>query len=58
MSAGFLSRIYHGKFEMTIIMNATLAGGVAIGAASDIVTNPGAAMWVGLFAGTWSAFGF
>merc|ERR1712194_393343 len=43
---------------MTIIMNATLAGGVAIGTSSDIWTSPAAAMWVGLIAGTLSAFGF
>jgi len=58
MGAAFMSRIYHGKLEMTIVMNATLAGGVAIGTASNIITSPAAAMWVGLFAGTWSAFGF
>jgi ammonium transporter Rh len=58
MGAALLSRIFHGKLEMTIVMNATLAGGVAVGAACDIITHPAAAMWVGLFAGTWSALGF
>jgi len=58
MGAALLARIYYGKLEMTIVMNATLAGGVAIGTSSDIWTSPAAAMWVGLIAGTWSAFGF
>lgn len=58
VGAALLSRIYHGKLEMTIVMNATLAGGVAIGTASDLVANPATAMWIGMIAGTWSAFGF
>jgi ammonium transporter Rh len=58
IGASLLSRIYNGKLEMTIVMNATLAGGVAIGTASDIITNPAAAMWVGFIAGSWSAYGF
>lgn len=33
-----VSRIVFGKLDMEIMLNATLAGGVAIGAASDIVT--------------------
>jgi len=43
---------------MTIIMNATLAGGVAIGTCSDIITSPSGAMWVGFIAGILSAVGF
>jgi len=43
---------------MTIIMNATLAGGVAIGTCSDIITSPGGALWVGFAAGILSAVGF
>jgi len=58
IGAALMSRIYHGKMEMTIVMNATLAGGVAIGTSSDIWTSPALAMWVGLIAGSWSAFGF
>jgi len=52
------SRIFYGKLEMTIIMNATLAGGVAIGTCSDIITSPGGTMWLGLVAGILSAVGF
>jgi len=43
---------------MTIVMNATLAGGVAIGTPSDLITHPAAAMGVGFAAGALSAFGF
>ena len=39
-------------------MNATLAGGVAIGTCSDIITSPAGAMWVGFVAGIISAIGF
>lgn len=58
VAASLLSRIYHGKLEMTIVMNATLAGGVAIGTASDLVSSPATAMWIGFIAGSWSAYGF
>lgn len=43
---------------MTIIMNATLAGGVSIGTCSDLITHPAGAMWVGFAAGILSAVGF
>lgn len=39
-------------------MNATLAGGVMIGASSGIFTNPAAALYVGLFAGVISTLGY
>jgi ammonium transporter Rh len=39
-------------------MNATLAGGVAIGTCSDIITSPAGSMWVGFVAGILSAIGF
>jgi len=58
MAAAFVSRIYYGKLEMTIVMNATLAGGVAIGTGSDLVTSPGGAMIVGTIAGILSAVSF
>jgi ammonium transporter Rh len=40
------------------VQNATLAGGVAIGAAADMYLYPGTAMAVGALAGTLSVFGF
>lgn len=58
MAAAFMSRVWYGKLEMTIVMNATLAGGVTIGTNSDLVTSPAGAMWIGMIAGSFSAFAF
>jgi len=35
-----LSMFMRGKFSMEDIQNATLAGGVAVGSSSDLVTGP------------------
>lgn len=43
---------------MEIMLNATLAGGVAIGSVSDICTEPYAAMIIGWGGGVLSAMGF
>lgn len=40
------------KFNMIDIQNATLAGGVAVGSASDLVIEPWAAILIGCIAGT------
>eukprot|EP00961_Rhodomonas_salina_P103397 1391007-Rhodomonas_salina.1 len=53
--SGFLN---HGKFDMVHIQNATLAGGVAMGAAGDLVSAPAWAMFAGTCAGTVSTLGF
>lgn len=55
-----LSKAIHGGkfFDMEHIQNATLAGGVAIGAACDMILNPGAALATGVVAGTISTYGF
>merc|ERR1719231_958068 len=46
------------KFDMVDIQNATLAGGVAVGSASDLVIEPWAAILIGLIAGTLSVIGY
>jgi ammonium transporter Rh len=47
-----------GKLEMEIILNASLAGGVACGASADIIVQPFGAMLLGFVAGIVSSFGF
>jgi ammonium transporter Rh len=43
---------------MEVVLNATLAGGVAIGSAADLIVSGGVAIVVGFFAGILSALGF
>lgn len=43
---------------MEIILNASLAGGVAIGSAADIIVMPFGAMLAGFVTGIVSGFGF
>jgi len=51
------TRILRGKIEIEDIANASLAGGVAIGSVCNI-TTPGAAMLIGVLAGTLSTYGY
>jgi len=46
------------KFVMEHIQNATLAGGVAVGACADMMVTPGGAVGVGALAGILSVTGF
>jgi len=48
----------HGKYKMECLLNATLAGGVAVGAACDVLAAPWAAILIGFIAGTISLLGF
>jgi len=56
--ACFIALIKLGKFDMEVMLNATLAGGVAIGTGCDLCSSPGAAMIVGVISGAVSACGF
>ena len=47
-----------GKLEMEILLNASLAGGVAIGSTCDLITEPWAALTIGLVGGILSSVGF
>lgn len=49
--------IFHSKFDMDIVMNATLAGGVGVGTASDMIPHPAIALGVGIGAGILSSWG-
>lgn len=54
----YVSLIKNGKLNIEVLLNATLAGGVAIGSGCDLCQNPAAAMLVGGLAGALSAVGF
>lgn len=43
---------------MEIVLNSSIAGGVAVGASADIIASPYGAMLVGFVAGTISSFGY
>lgn len=51
-----LARLVAMKCDMEIAINATLAGGVAIGACCDSLLSPGIAIGIGAFAGVVSAY--
>ena len=51
-------RIALQRLDMEVVLNATLAGGVAVGSASDLVVTGGLAMLIGGIAGILSALGF
>lgn len=53
-----VSRILFQRIDMEVLLNATLAGGVAVGSASDLVVTAGISMVIGGAAGLVSAFGF
>ncbi len=43
---------------MEDVLNATIAGGVTIGASSNLMVNPAVSILVGFIGGFFSAFGF
>jgi len=54
----FSKWIKKGKLEMAHIQNATLAGGVVMGACADLYIHPAGAVGIGFCAGALSTFGF
>ena len=58
VTACAISRIFQQKLNMEVVLNATLAGGVSVGSASDLVVTGGSAMAIGGLAGIVSAIGF
>lgn len=55
-----ISSIIHKdkKFDMVHIQNSTLAGGVAVGTAADLMIQPWGALLIGIIAGTLSVLGY
>lgn len=58
LSSCFTSRVLLRKLDMEVLLNSTLAGGVMMGAAADMITVPGFAMLSGAIAGVVSALGY
>lgn len=58
LSSACTSRIFFGKLDMEIILNATLAGGVAIGSSCDLICEPWCALALGMAGGILSSTGF
>lgn len=58
LSSCYVSRLYCGKIDMEVMLNSSLAGGVVMGAACDIIVGPGFCMIAGAIAGAISAIGF
>ena len=46
------------RFQVVDIQNATLSGGVAVGAIADLMLQPGGAFVMGSITGAISAFGY
>lgn len=51
IAAASTARIFFGKLDMEIMLNATLAGGVAVGTSADLICDPWAAVLVGMVGG-------
>jgi ammonium transporter Rh len=58
LTSCFMASIFLGKFDIEVMLNSTLAGGVAIGTACDLCMNPAFAIVVGSIAGIISAIGY
>lgn len=58
LAASLIARVTKGKLEMEIILNATLAGGVAMGSAADTINRASGSMLIGFISGAISALGF
>ena len=53
-----ISRLFFQRLDMEVVLNATLAGGVAVGSASDLVVTASISMAIGGCAVIVSALGF
>ncbi len=58
LSTFLMSAFLREKFSLEDILNATLAGGVAIGASCGILVNPAGSILIGVVSGMVSTLGF
>ena len=58
LEGGSVRSVGIGKFNMVDIQNATLAGGVAMGCCANMLPQPWGALFIGMWAGLLSTFGF
>ena len=59
MTSCFVSFMYfNGKLDAKVVFHASIAGGVAMGMAGELLTQPTHAMLTGMVAGAISTFGF
>jgi ammonium transporter Rh len=57
-SAMFVCLLVHEKLEMEVMLNATLAGGIAIGASCRFITLPGYSFFIGMIGGVMATLGY
>ena len=58
LTACFVNSVYEGKFNMQLLMTSTLAGGVAMGSAADLIFGGYLAMVTGFVAGVIASIGY
>jgi ammonium transporter Rh len=58
LTSCFIAAICKGKFDWEVMLNATLAGGVAQGACCDMITYGVYSFLIGMIAGTVSCIGY
>lgn len=58
VTSASISRLITGRLDVEVILNATLAGGVAIGASSDLIFQPSYALLIGILSGALSSVSY
>ena len=58
LTSSFVSLMFLGQFDMEVMLNSSLAGGVAIGASCDLIIGPVYPFIIGVVSGGISAIGF
>lgn len=58
LTSSFIASTFLGKFDMEVMLHSTLAGGVAIGTACNLLTQSVYPLIIGAVAGIISALGY